>query len=98
MAFNKPAKVNWYEVLHVTLSSSKAEIKKQNKQLLIANHPHKAIQLWRKPEVEELCQMLNEAYRILNIEENLRLFDQQLVHNGIEVRVARNFFNISIFL
>ena len=64
---------DYYEVLGVTKSSTKEEIKKAYRQLAIKFHPDKNR---GNPEAEEKFKEATEAYEILSDDEKRKLYDQ----------------------
>ena len=67
------AKVDYYETLGVTRSSSGEEIKKAYRKLAIRFHPDKNPD---DPTAEERFKECTEAYQVLSSEENRRKYDQ----------------------
>jgi len=73
------AKRDYYEILNVSKSASKAEIKKAYRKLALKYHPDKN----KEADAEEKFKEISEAYAVLYDDEKRKMYDQY-GHAGID--------------
>ena len=77
-------KRDYYEVLGVSRSASKDEMKNAYRKLALQYHPDRN----KTPEAEERFKEISEAYAVLSDEQKRQQYDQ-LGHSGIDGRYTR---------
>jgi curved DNA-binding protein CbpA len=68
----KPASMEYYDLLEVPATATAAEIKKSYYKLAIKYHPDKN----KDPEAEERFKKISEAYQVLSNEELRKRYNQ----------------------
>ncbi|MDI3339602.1 MAG: J domain-containing protein [Sphaerobacter sp.] len=75
--------INYYEVLNVPYTATRAEITRAYRTLMRAVHPDRAATAQERAKAEERAKLLNAAYAVLGKPEVRRDYDAAIRHRAI---------------
>jgi diphthamide biosynthesis protein 4 len=81
--FDFDASINYYEVLDVPYTATKAEITRSYRRLMRFAHPDRAASAGERDKAEERAKLLNAAYAVLSRTELRREYDQLIRQRAV---------------